>query len=199
MSKKTKKISKPKKQASLAKAKAKTPAKAVKAVQVTKPAKTKKAPAVRVSKHSTPLAPTKPRPKSHREVLKHFKKVFEREKSRLLFSNRVVREDFSVNPEDRFDEVDQAATDSEQAMQMRLCNREALYLKKVNEALRRIESGVFGLCDACEEHIEFRRLEARPTANLCLSCKEDQERREGLTAYGRMHKSLGESFSRRTS
>ncbi len=132
-----------------------------------------------------------------KDQLKKFKKIFEAQKNAILFNNRVVREDFSVNSDDRFDELDQATTDIEQSMRMRLCNREVLYIKKVDEALKRIEDGNFGLCLECNEDIEFRRLEARPTATLCVSCKEDQERREVLTAAGRLHKSLGETFSRR--
>jgi DnaK suppressor protein len=132
-----------------------------------------------------------------KETLNRFKKMFEGERRKLLFTDRVVREDFSVNTDDRFDEVDQATTDVEQSMRMRLCNRETLYLKKVEEALRRIEEGTFGLCDACEEEIGLKRLEARPTATLCVSCKEEQERKEVHTAAGLAHKSLGESFSKR--
>lgn len=132
-----------------------------------------------------------------KETLKKFKKIFEAQRKTILFNDRIVREDFSVNMDDRYDEIDQAATDIEQSMRMRLCNREALYLKKVEEALRRIEDGSFGECDECGEDIEVRRLEARPTATLCVSCKEEQERREQFTAHGRMHKSLGESFSRK--
>jgi DnaK suppressor protein len=85
----------------------------------------------------------------------------------------------------------------EQSMRMRLCNRETLYIKKINEALKRMDEGTFGECDECGEDIELRRLEARPTATLCVSCKEEQERREGLTAAGRLHKSLGETFSKK--
>lgn len=131
-------------------------------------------------------------------TLNRFRKLFESQRKSILFNDRVVREDFSVNADDRFDEIDQAQTDIEQSMRMRLCNREVLYLKKMDEALKRIEEGTFGECDACGEDIELRRLEARPTATLCVSCKEEQERREGNTAAGRMHKSLGEAFSRRT-
>lgn len=129
--------------------------------------------------------------------LKKFKKLFEEEKKKIIFNDRVLRDDFSVNTDDRFDEIDQATTDTEQAMRMRLCNRETLYLKKVEEALIRIEAETFGTCDNCEEDIELRRLEARPTANLCVSCKEEQEKHEIFTAAGREHKSLGESFSRK--
>ncbi len=132
-----------------------------------------------------------------KDQLKKFKKIFETQKKGILFNDRIVREDFSVNTDDRFDEIDQASTDIEQSMRMRLCNREVFLVKRIEEALARIDEGTFGDCDECGEGIELRRLEARPIATLCISCKEDQERREGLTASGRQHKSLGEGFSRR--
>jgi DnaK suppressor protein len=132
-----------------------------------------------------------------KDKLRKFKKLFEAQRKGVLFNDRVVREDFSVCEDDRYDEVDQATTDIEQAMRMRLRNRESLYLKKVDEALERIEDGTFGECEECGEDIELRRLEARPTATLCVSCKEEQERKEILTASGRESKSLGETFSRR--
>ena len=134
-----------------------------------------------------------------KSVINRFKKMFETQKHNLLFNDRVLREDFVVSSEDRPDELDQASTDAEQAMRMRLRNRELLYLKKVDEALARIEEGTFGECDSCGEDIEARRLEVRPTATLCISCKEEEERQEVLTAVGRQHKSLGETFSRRWS
>lgn len=132
-----------------------------------------------------------------KDKLKKFRRIFEDQRRGILFADRVVREEFSVNPDERYDEVDQASLDVEQSMRMRLCNREALYLKKVEEALIRIEEGTFGECQDCGECIELKRLEARPTATLCVGCKEDEERREGATAAGRLHKSLGQEFSRR--
>lgn len=132
-------------------------------------------------------------------VVARFKKVFESQKRAILFNDKIIREDFNINFEDRLDELDQATTDAEQSMRMRLRNREMLYLRKVDEALRRIEDGIFGECESCGEDIELKRLEARPTATLCLVCKEEEERKEILTAAGRKPKSLGETFSRRTS
>ncbi len=132
-----------------------------------------------------------------KDKLKKFKKIFEAQRKAILFNDRIVREDFNVCSDDRYDEIDQATTDIEQSMRMRLRNREMLYIKKVDEALKRIDEGSFGECDGCGEDIEMRRLEARPTATLCVSCKEDQERKEVLTAAGRAHKSMGESFSRK--
>lgn len=134
-----------------------------------------------------------------KSVLNRFKKVFEGQRNNILFNDRILREDFNVNSDDRYDELDQATTDVEQSMRMRLRNRELLYLKKIDEALSRIEEGDFGECESCGNDIEVRRLEVRPTATLCIACKEDEERREVLTAVGRQHKSLGEGFSRKTS
>jgi DnaK suppressor protein len=133
----------------------------------------------------------------NKERLKKFKKIFEAQRNNILFNDKIVRDDFSVCTDDRFDEIDQATTDIEQSMRMRLRNREVLYIKKVEEALARIEEGNFGECEECGEDIELRRLEARPTATLCVSCKEEQERKEVLTAAGREHKSLGAAFSRK--
>jgi DnaK suppressor protein len=133
----------------------------------------------------------------NKDKLKKFKKIFEAQRNNILFNDKIVREDFGVNSDDRYDELDQATTDIEQSMRMRLRNREVLYLKKVEEALKRIEEGEFGECTACGEDIELRRLEARPTATLCVGCKEEQERKELLTATGREHKSMGTAFSRK--
>ena len=133
----------------------------------------------------------------NKERMKKFKRIFEAQRNSLLFNDRIVREDFSVCADDKYDEVDLATTDVEQSMRMRLRNRETLYIKKLEEALTRIEEGNFGDCDDCGQDIELRRLEARQTATLCVSCKEEQERRESFTASGREHKSLGEAFSRR--
>jgi len=132
-----------------------------------------------------------------KETVKKFRKIFESQRNRILMSTKVVCEDFSVCPDDRYDEIDQATTDIEQSMRMRLRNRETLYVKKIDEALKRIEDGTFGECEDCGEDIELRRLEARPTATLCVSCKEEQERKEILTAAGREHKSLGATFSKK--
>lgn len=131
-----------------------------------------------------------------KEVLKRFKKLFEEQKANVLYNDRIIRADFEVSTDDRMDDVDQASSDVEQSLRMRLRNREMLLLKKVDEALKRIEEGTFGMCQSCENDIEIKRLEARPTATLCIACKEDEERREVLTADGRKHKSLGTALTR---
>ena len=126
-----------------------------------------------------------------KDVLKKFKKMFEEQKSNVLYNDRVLRDDFQVAEEERMDDVDQASMEAEQSLRMRLRNRERLLIKKIDESLKRIEEGNFGTCLNCEGEIELKRLEARPTATLCIGCKEDEERREVHTADGRRSKSLG--------
>ena len=73
-------------------------------------------------------------------------------------------------------------------MRIRLRNREASYLKKIEFALLRIKEGNFGECEDCGDEIDVRRLEARPTTSLCIGCKEEQERGE---------KSFADTFKQR--
>ena len=70
-----------------------------------------------------------------KETIRKFKKIFEAQREQILFNDKVIREDFSVCADDRYDEVDQATTDIEQSMRMRLRNRETLYIKKIEESL----------------------------------------------------------------
>ncbi len=120
-----------------------------------------------------------------------FKSLFGHEKNRLLFSARAASGQFAVQSDDLMDEADFSSFEIENQMRIRLATRETLYLKKVEEALARIQAGTFGQCDECEEEIELRRLEARPTTTLCVACKEAAERTEKLHIDGHSHKSLG--------
>lgn len=120
-----------------------------------------------------------------------FKSLFGHEKNRLLFSARAASGQFAVQSDDLMDEADFSSFEIENQMRIRLATRETLYLKKVEEALARIQAGTFGQCDECEEEIELRRLEARPTTTLCVACKEAAERAEKLHIDGHSHKSLG--------
>lgn len=120
-----------------------------------------------------------------------FKVLFENQRNNLLYHGRLIHEDFHLQRDDLMDEVDATSSELETAMRLRLRNREALFLKKIEEALRRITEGRFGDCESCGDPIELRRLEARPTTDLCVSCKEEQERTEHAHIDGHRSKSLG--------
>lgn len=80
----------------------------------------------------------------------------------------------------RGDEGDLASGEIDLNLQIRIKERAAQMLPKIDRALSRIEEGRFGLCEVCEEPIGLERLRARPVTSLCLACKEEQEQRERL-------------------
>lgn len=128
------------------------------------------------------------------ENLNRFKKMFETQIGTVTFSKEILDESFTIAKDETKDESDLTSVTTEQSMRLRLRNREALYLKKVEEALRRIQTGSFGTCDDCGSDIDMRRMEARPTTTLCIGCKEEEERAESGHIDGRRHKSLGEHY-----
>ena len=128
------------------------------------------------------------------ELIAKFKSIFEEKRSNLIYTKEILNTDFYIQKDDLADEIDLSSTELETSMRMRLRTREALFLKKINEALRRIANGTFGQCIECSSDIELRRLEARPTASLCVSCKEDQEHREHIHIHTLRSKSLGKKI-----
>lgn len=75
---------------------------------------------------------------------------------------------------------DQAGMEIERNFLLRLRGREQKLLKKIDEALERIENGTFGLCEICGREIDIRRLMARPVTTMCIECKTEQEEEERL-------------------
>jgi DnaK suppressor protein len=75
---------------------------------------------------------------------------------------------------------DQATAEIDRNFMLRLRGRERKLLKKIEEAIERIDQGVFGICDKCGLEIDIRRLEARPVTTMCIECKILQEEEEKL-------------------
>ena len=73
------------------------------------------------------------------------------------------------------DPTDRASLESDRNLTLRIRDRERKLRKKIEEALAGIEDGSFGICEVCEEEIDFKRLEARPVTTLCINCKSEQE------------------------
>lgn len=76
------------------------------------------------------------------------------------------------------DPNDRATQEEEFALELRTRDRERKLIKKINEALVKLDSGDYGFCEVCGVEIGVRRLEARPTATLCIDCKTLDEIRE---------------------
>ena len=76
------------------------------------------------------------------------------------------------------DPADRASQEEEFSLELRTRDRERKLIKKINDTLTRIEEGDYGFCDSCGVEIGIRRLEARPTATLCIDCKTLAEIKE---------------------
>ncbi len=76
------------------------------------------------------------------------------------------------------DPNDRATQESEFSLELRTRDRERRLIKKIDDSLKTIENGEYGFCETCGIEIGIRRLEARPTATLCIDCKTLDEIRE---------------------
>ncbi|QLC73783.1 RNA polymerase-binding protein DksA [Pseudomonas sp. LPB0260] len=76
------------------------------------------------------------------------------------------------------DPADRASQEEEFSLELRARDRERKLIKKIDETLELIEENEYGWCDSCGVEIGIRRLEARPTATLCIDCKTLAEIKE---------------------
>src|SRR5438105_15195216 len=115
--------------------------------------------------------------KVNQKDLKKFKKILEESKRNLLLSARkTLTEEAAFDTDDLPDEIDLASSEYTQSMVFRLRDREKFLLKKIDDALARIEAGTFGLCEICEEEIYVKRLEPRPVTTMSVRCEGEQEK-----------------------
>ncbi len=81
-----------------------------------------------------------------------------------------------MDEEENFpDPTDRASLESNRNFILRIRDRERKLIVKIQEALRRLEEGQYGICESCGEPIGLARLKARPVTTLCIDCKSDQE------------------------
>ena len=78
------------------------------------------------------------------------------------------------------DQSDQATAEVDQNFSLRLKEREQKLLKKIDEALDRMETKTYGICERCGQEIPYKRLKARPVTTLCIECKTLQEQEERI-------------------
>lgn len=111
--------------------------------------------------------------------LEKFRNIFEQRRA-ILLESRPTSNDFH---DEGGDEVDAVQSHILSDMAEKLSQRDRLALVRINEALRRIELGTFGVCFDCEEPIGEKRLLAVPDCSSCISCAEKQEKE--AKQYGR--------------
>jgi DnaK suppressor protein len=118
-----------------------------------------------------------------KKELKKFRELLEAKRSAVIDNaQKTLTDNMVLDPSDLPDEMDLAASEYLQSFEFRLRGREKVHLSKLDLALKKIDDGSFGVCSECGEPISKKRLEARPETQLCIKCKEDQERDEKV--YG---------------
>ena len=129
-------------------------------------------------KHFAPYVPKKGEEYMNPKQLAHFRTILETLKQELM--DDIDRTVHTMQDEATVfaDPNDRASQETDIAIELRNRDRERKLIKKVDESIARIDAGDYGYCDSCGVEIGLKRLEARPTATLCIDCKELEERRE---------------------
>lgn len=114
--------------------------------------------------------------------LEHFRNILNNWKAEL--SQDIDRTVHTMQDEVTMfaDPNDRASQESDMALELRNRDRERKLIKKIDETLSKINEGEYGYCNSCGVEIGLKRLEARPTATLCIDCKTLDEIRERQVA-----------------
>ncbi len=127
------------------------------------------------------------KPKAREEYMNpkqraHFKIILEEMKRGL--SQDIDRTVHTMQDEATIfaDPNDRASQESDVSLELRNRDRERKLIKKIDETIARIDGGEYGYCESCGVEIGLKRLEARPTATLCIDCKTLDELREKQVA-----------------
>lgn len=148
-----------------------------KAVKKTKP--TKKV----VSKKAAPKKETKVKTSFTREELDHFKEIIKEKRKEILEDLETLRDtmmdsttgEYSTESPSYSLHMEQGTDAMEREKTFMFASREGKFLNYLDDALTRIEKGVYGKCNVCEKLIEKERLEAVPHAQMCFKCKSSQK------------------------
>jgi DnaK suppressor protein len=110
--------------------------------------------------------------------LEHFRQILLLWKQQLLEEFERIKHHMQDDAANFPDPLDRAAQEEEFNFELRARDRERKLVKKIEEALDRIDNHEYGYCVECGAEIGIRRLEARPTATQCIDCKTFEEIKE---------------------
>jgi DnaK suppressor protein len=106
------------------------------------------------------------------------KKLLKQREDLLSEAGHTLNNKLSTEKESFPDPTDQAVAELDNNFLLKLRGREQKLLKKIDEAISRIDDGSYGVCESCGGQINIKRLEARPVTTLCIECKTAQEEEE---------------------
>jgi DnaK suppressor protein len=127
---------------------------------------------------SGPYRPSEDEEFMNERQLEYFKQKLLDWKEDILRESRETLSHLQSETENHPDIADRASSETDRALELRTRDRQRKLIAKIDEALRRIEEGVYGYCEETGEPIGLARLDARPIATLSLEAQERHERRE---------------------
>ena len=122
--------------------------------------------------------PSEDEPFMNERQLEFFRQKLLDWKEEILRESRETLSHLQTDTENHPDLADRASSETDKALELRTRDRQRKLISKIDEALRRIEDGIYGYCEETGEPIGLQRLEARPIATLSLEAQERHERRE---------------------
>ena len=118
--------------------------------------------------------------KARQEKMQAFKKLLNQKINELLSEAGKTVSEMTNGKENYPDPNDRASLESDRNFELRIRDRERKLIMKMQEAIKRIDDGTFGICEVCGGPISEKRLMARPVTTLCIDCKTKQEKMEKL-------------------
>ena len=131
----------------------------------------------------TPYEPTKGEEYMSADQREHFKQILLGWKQELMEEVDRTMHHMQEDAANYADPSDRATQEEEFSLELRTRDRERKLIKKIDKTIELIDTEDYGYCDSCGVEIGIRRLEARPTATLCIDCKtlaEIKERQTGI-------------------
>ena len=122
--------------------------------------------------------PSEDEPFMNERQLEYFRNKLLNWKEDILRESRETVTHLQSETENHPDLADRASSETDRALELRTRDRQRKLISKIEEAVRRIDEGVYGYCEETGEPISLARLEARPIATLGLEAQERHERRE---------------------
>ena len=108
--------------------------------------------------------------------LEYFRQKLLNWKKSLIGQSKDTLDDLRQGGLNQPDQIDRASLESDKALELRTRDRARKLISKIDEALKRIEDGVYGYCEDTGEPIGIERLEVRPVATLSIEAQERHER-----------------------
>ena len=120
-----------------------------------------------------------------KEQRKTFRQLLITERAKLAEEIRAIARDASTSPRDASGDLsaytvhmaDMAADTYDRELSMNIASSEQEILYQIDEALKRLDDGTFGVCQQCSKPITVSRLKALPYASLCINCQRTQEKK----------------------